>query len=33
MKVGLISFHSFLKPGGVKNHVLGLAKEFRKRGH
>ncbi|PIW92800.1 MAG: hypothetical protein COZ88_00270 [Candidatus Nealsonbacteria bacterium CG_4_8_14_3_um_filter_34_13] len=32
MKVGLISFHSFLKPGGVKNHVLGLAKEFRKRG-
>ena len=31
LKVGLISFHSFLKPGGVKNHILGLDKEFRKR--
>jgi phosphatidylinositol alpha-mannosyltransferase len=32
MKVGLISFHSFLLPGGVKRHVLGLHKEFKKRG-
>lgn len=31
MKVALISFHSFYQPGGVKRHVLGLAKEFRKR--
>jgi len=32
MKVGLISFHSFFRPGGVKNHILGLAQEFKKRG-
>ena len=32
MKIGLISFHSFYKPGGVKRHVLGLHKEFKKRG-
>ncbi|MBZ1345465.1 MAG: glycosyltransferase family 4 protein [Candidatus Nealsonbacteria bacterium] len=32
MKVALISFHSFYQPGGVKRHVLGLYKEFRKRG-
>lgn len=32
MRVGLISFHSFLEPGGVKRHVLGLYKEFKKRG-
>ena len=32
MKIGLISFHSFLQPGGVKRHVLGLYKEFKKRG-
>jgi len=32
MKIGLISSHSFLKPGGVKNHILGLQKEFKKRG-
>ena len=32
MKVGLISFHSFLHPGGVKRHILGLAEEFNKRG-
>lgn len=32
MKVALISFHSFLEPGGVKTHVLSLAKEYRKRG-
>lgn len=33
MKVGLISSHSFLKPGGVKNHILGLQKELKKRGY
>jgi phosphatidylinositol alpha-mannosyltransferase len=32
MKVGLISFHSFSQPGGVKRHILGLYKEFKKRG-
>jgi len=32
MKVGLVSLHSFLKPGGVKTHVFGLYKEFRKKG-
>ncbi|MBZ9572134.1 glycosyltransferase family 4 protein [Patescibacteria group bacterium] len=32
MKIGLISLHSFLKPGGVKTHVLGLNKEFKKKG-
>ncbi len=32
MKIGLISFHSFIQPGGVKRHVLGLYKEFKKRG-
>lgn len=32
MKIGLISFHSFSKPGGVKNHVLNLYREFKKRG-
>jgi phosphatidylinositol alpha-mannosyltransferase len=32
MKVGLISFHSFCNPGGVKRHILGLFKEFKKRG-
>jgi phosphatidylinositol alpha-mannosyltransferase len=32
MKIGLISFHSFTNPGGVKNHILGLSKEFEKRG-
>jgi phosphatidylinositol alpha-mannosyltransferase len=32
MRVGLISFHSFIKPGGVKKHVLGLQKEFKRRG-
>lgn len=32
MRVGLISFHSFYQPGGVKRHVLGLHKEFKKRG-
>jgi len=33
MKIGLISLHSFLKPGGVKSHILGLSKELKKRGH
>lgn len=32
MKVGLISFHTFSQPGGVKMHVLGLYNEFKKRG-
>ncbi len=32
LKIGLISFHSFFQPGGVKRHVLGLHKEFKKRG-
>ena len=32
MKIGLISFHSFSKPGGVKRHILGLYKEFKKKG-
>lgn len=32
MKVGFVSFHSFTNPGGVKNHILGLSKEFEKRG-
>jgi len=32
-KIGLISLHSFLKPGGVKTHILGLRKEFKKRGY
>jgi phosphatidylinositol alpha-mannosyltransferase len=32
MKIALISFHSFYQPGGVKRHILGLAKEFKKRG-
>ena len=32
MKVALISFHTFSQPGGVKRHVLGLYKEFKRRG-
>jgi phosphatidylinositol alpha-mannosyltransferase len=32
MKVGLISSHSFDNPGGVKNHILGLYGEFKKKG-
>lgn len=31
-KIGLLSFHSFQNPGGVKNHILGLAQEFKRRG-
>jgi phosphatidyl-myo-inositol alpha-mannosyltransferase len=33
MKIGLVSSHSFLRPGGVKNHILNLQKEYKKRGH
>jgi len=32
MRVGIISFHSFYQPGGVKRHILGLSKELKKRG-
>ena len=32
MKVGLVCFHSFANPGGVKAHVLGLYNEYKKRG-
>lgn len=31
MRVALISYHAFLNPGGVKRHVLGLHKEFKRR--
>jgi len=32
MKVGLVSFHSFFHPGGVKTHILNLKKELKKKG-
>lgn len=32
MKIGLVSFHSFWQPGGVKRHIFGLYKEFKRRG-
>ena len=32
MKIALISFHTFSQPGGVKRHVLGLFKEFKRKG-
>lgn len=32
MRVALITSHSFIKPGGVKRHIFGLMKEFKKRG-
>ncbi|MBD3208781.1 MAG: glycosyltransferase [Candidatus Nealsonbacteria bacterium] len=32
MKVGIVSFHSFIHPGGVKRHIMGLFKQFKKRG-
>lgn len=32
MKIGLISFHSFFQPGGVKKHILGLHQAFKKQG-
>jgi len=31
-KIGIVSFHTFSQPGGVKKHILGLFKEFKKRG-
>jgi len=33
LKIGLFPLHSFVIPGGVKNHVLALNDEFKKRGH
>lgn len=30
-KIGLFPLHSFVRPGGVKNHVLALRKEFKGR--
>ena len=33
MRIGLISFHTFSQPGGVKRHILDLSKNLRKRGH
>lgn len=33
LKIGLVSAHSFSRPGGVKNHALSLQKELSKRGH
>jgi len=30
-KIALISWHSFSEPGGVKSHIFGLYKEFKKR--
>ncbi len=33
MKIGLITFHTFTQPGGVKKHVLGLAKALKKKAH
>ena len=32
MKVCFVTSHAFLRPGGVKNHILELSKEYRKRG-
>ncbi len=32
MKVGLVSFHSFANPGGVKRHIMGLFRQFKKKG-
>ena len=32
MKVGLICFHTFSQPGGVKRHILGLRDELKRRG-
>ncbi len=33
MKIGLISSHSFINPGGVKNHILGLYSHLKGMGH
>lgn len=32
MKVAFVSYHNFSQPGGVKNHILGLYHEYKKRG-
>lgn len=32
MKVCFVSSHTFLNPGGIKNHILELAEEYKKRG-
>ncbi|PIR02706.1 MAG: hypothetical protein COY73_03060 [Candidatus Nealsonbacteria bacterium CG_4_10_14_0_8_um_filter_37_14] len=32
LKIGFFPLHSFARPGGVKEHVLALNKEFKKRG-
>lgn len=32
MKVCFVTSHAFLRPGGVKNHILELNEEYRKRG-
>lgn len=32
MKVGFVSSHAFVNPGGVKNHILELSKQFEKKG-
>lgn len=33
MKIGLITFHTFSQPGGVKRHILDLSKNLREKGH
>lgn len=33
MKIGLVCPYSFQRPGGVQNHVLGLAGWLKKQGH
>lgn len=33
LKICLVSNHSFFNPGGVKNHILSLKEEFKKRGY
>ncbi len=33
LKIGLVSAHSFFNPGGVKNHIVNLQKEYKKRGY
>jgi len=32
MKVCFVCSHSFIKPGGIKNHILELSEEYKKRG-
>ena len=33
MRIGLVCPYSFEAPGGVQNHVLGLARELARMGH